>query len=107
MGNPSTIYQLPPDVREWLDAEIVRNKFTRYAETAEALAERGYRVSKSTLHRYGFALREQVDAFTGLGLPALEPTPEMLAVAVAIARVEIHRELLKRRLAELVDQSSR
>jgi len=103
MHRPLKAAKLPPDIREWLDAELIRTEFSEHREIARALSARGYPMSHSSVYRYGQHLKQQMDAFTGWELPDINPTPELMAVAAALARVEIHRALLRRRLSELLD----
>lgn len=49
----SAVSQLPSEDKEWLDQELIRRGFSGYIELAEALAERGYQISKSALNNYG------------------------------------------------------
>jgi hypothetical protein len=48
-----SITQLPEDVRAELDRRLLSNSFSGYVALAEWLAEQGYTISKSALHRYG------------------------------------------------------
>lgn len=52
-GRVSSITSLPPDVKAWLDQELIRRNFTGYIELSELLAERGYSIKKSSVGRYG------------------------------------------------------
>ena len=49
----SKVLTLPPDVREALNTELTRRGFQDYDGLSEWLAERGFEISKSALHRYG------------------------------------------------------
>lgn len=53
MPPKSKVFSLPPALKEWLDAELVRRGFSDYAQLAVDLKARGGDVSKSALHRYG------------------------------------------------------
>lgn len=52
-GRVSSVATLPPETKAWLDQELVRRQFTGYVELADLLAEQGYEISKSAVHRYG------------------------------------------------------
>lgn len=52
---------LPADVRRALDERLVKNGFGDYVGLAQWLAEQGYGISKSALHRYGQALEGEYD----------------------------------------------
>lgn len=50
---------LPPELKTWLDAQLVARGFADYSQLAADLQAKGAEVSKSGLHRYGskFELR--------------------------------------------------
>ena len=50
---------LPPSVLAELHAEFVKRRFTDFKGISVWLEERGYRVSKSTLHRYAVTYRAE------------------------------------------------
>ncbi len=58
----STISTLPEAVRKWLDESLVESDFSGYESLTAALSERGYTLSKSSLHRYGQAFQQKLDA---------------------------------------------
>ncbi len=49
----SKVHTLPPELKEWLDAELVKRGFGDYVQLAADLKSRGADVSKSALQRYG------------------------------------------------------
>lgn len=49
----SKVHDLPPELKEWLDAELMRRGFGDYVQLAADLKARGADVSKSALQRYG------------------------------------------------------
>lgn len=49
----STVVTLPPEVKAWLDKSLIEANFSGYEALAAALAEKGFTISKSSLHRYG------------------------------------------------------
>ena len=53
MAPRSKVHSLPPELKEWLDAELVKRGFGDYVQLAADLKERGAQVSKSALQRYG------------------------------------------------------
>jgi len=62
MAKPSAIDQLSAEDKAWLDARFRDQGFCGYVEIAELLAERGYNVSKSSVHRYGQKLEQKLAA---------------------------------------------
>lgn len=57
LGRTSSIQALPPELRAWLDQELVRLGFRDYSGLAAALAEKGWEISRSAVHRYGRQLK--------------------------------------------------
>lgn len=60
MPKRSRVEALPPELKEWLDAELLRRGFADYVQLAVDLKTRGAEVSKSALHRYGSRLEERM-----------------------------------------------
>jgi hypothetical protein len=63
-GRVGAVDALPPEVRAWLDQELVRLGFRDYRGLARELKGQGWQVSKSAVHRYGQALQEQIETRT-------------------------------------------
>ena len=53
MAPRSKIHTLPPELKAWLDAELVTRGFGDYVQLAADLKARGADVSKSSIQRYG------------------------------------------------------
>lgn len=53
MAPRSKVLTLPPELKAWLDAELVRRGFADYVQLAADLAAQGASISKSGIHRYG------------------------------------------------------
>lgn len=53
MAPRSKVLTLPPELKEWLDAQLIRGGFSDYVQLAADLKAKGESVSKSSLHRYG------------------------------------------------------
>jgi len=62
MGRESSIDQLKPEDRQMLDRWLMDKGFCGYEEIASKLAELGYSVSKSSVHRYGQKLEQKLSA---------------------------------------------
>lgn len=58
----SSVTALPSEVKEWLDKSLVEGNFSGYEALAEAMQEKGYSISKSSLHRYGKNFEETLSA---------------------------------------------
>lgn len=53
MPKRSKVDTLPPELKAWLDAELLARGFADYVQLAADLQLKGADVSKSSLHRYG------------------------------------------------------
>ena len=53
MAPRSKVLTLPPELKEWLDAQRIRGGLSDYVQLAADLKANGESVSKSALHRYG------------------------------------------------------
>lgn len=63
MPRREKIATLSPEIRAWLDAELVKRGFGGYQELeALILDEHGVKIDHSTLHRYGQKLERKLDA---------------------------------------------
>lgn len=62
MASRSKIVKLPDDTRAWLDAELIKRGFGDYEKLEALLKERGFEISKSSLHRYGQKFEDRVHA---------------------------------------------
>lgn len=60
MPRRSKVLTLPPQLKEWLDAEMLRRGFADYEQLAVDLKARGADLGKSTLHRYGSAFEKRM-----------------------------------------------
>ena len=62
MAKRSEVHSLPPDVRKWLEQALAENNFSGYMQLAAELKDRGYSISKSSVHRYGQKLENRLAA---------------------------------------------
>ena len=60
MAPRSKVHSLPPELKEWLDAELVKRGFGDYVQLAADLKARGADVSKSALQRYGSPFEQRM-----------------------------------------------
>ena len=60
MARRSKVHSLPPELKEWLDAELVRRGFGDYVQLAADLKGRGAELSKSALQRYGSPFEQRL-----------------------------------------------
>ncbi|MEM7399296.1 MAG: DUF3486 family protein [Pseudomonadota bacterium] len=66
MPRRSKVEQLPAECKAWLDQQLVGNSFSDYEALSAALAERGYTISKSAVHRHGQFLKRQQEGLRAL-----------------------------------------
>ena len=64
MPRRSAVELLPPELKAWLDAELIKRGFSDYVELANDLNIKGGGdvISKSSLHRYGQNFEERLQA---------------------------------------------
>tara|TARA_R110000850_G_scaffold156735_4_gene280939 strand:- start:662 stop:1213 length:552 start_codon:yes stop_codon:yes gene_type:complete len=65
MAKRSKVYDLPPDLRDQLNERLVSTGFQDYAGLADWLSERGFKVSRSSVQRYGSELQEEFEEAMG------------------------------------------
>lgn len=57
-GRVSSVQTLPPEVKAWLDQELIRLGFRDYTGLKNALSGKGWEISRSALGRYGKKVKE-------------------------------------------------
>ncbi len=62
MPAPSKIGLLPEEIRAELNRRLVKRAFADYEALAAWLAEQGFQIGKSTVHRYGQKLERKLEA---------------------------------------------
>lgn len=62
MPKRSKVTGLPEKIRAELDKRLIRKGFGGYTELSAWLAEQGYEISRSSLHRYGQEFEEKLAA---------------------------------------------
>lgn len=62
MARRPKVAGLPPDVRAWLDKALADRNFSDYEDLERLLAERGFTIGKSSIHRYGQKLEAKLAA---------------------------------------------
>lgn len=61
MPRRSKVYDLPPEIRDELNAKLVANGFQDYEGLEKWLAEQGFEIKKSSIHRYGQLKKEEFE----------------------------------------------
>lgn len=62
MARRSKVDALPEAVRRWLERALMESGFSGYGLLEEMLAEKGYAISKSAIHRYGSKIERRFAA---------------------------------------------
>lgn len=62
MPKRSKILQLPEEIKATLDKRLISGGFSGYRELASWLAEQGFEISHSAIHRYGQEFEEKIAA---------------------------------------------
>lgn len=62
MARRSKVDALPEAVRRWLERALMESGFSGYELLEEMLAEKGYAISKSAIHRYGSKIERRFAA---------------------------------------------
>ncbi len=101
MPKRSKVGALPADTRQWLEAVLVSNQFGGYEELAAALEARGYRISKSALHRHGqqferrlAAIKEATEAARVIAEHAQDDADDRSAAVMGMVQSDIFHILV-------------
>lgn len=65
MARRSSVFDLPQEVRDELNARLVQSGFGGYEDLAEWLRGQGFQISRSAVHRYGQDLEAEYEAAMG------------------------------------------
>jgi hypothetical protein len=60
MSTRSSISKLPPEIRSQLEQRLIANGFSDYRDLSEWLAQQGYAICKSSLHKYGKSFEDRL-----------------------------------------------
>jgi hypothetical protein len=61
----SKVYELPPEIRDKLNERLVSSGFQDYTGLAEWLESNGYKISRSSVARYGSDLQQEFEEAMG------------------------------------------
>ncbi len=62
MPQRSKVHTLPEEIKQALDKRLITGGFSDYVALSAWLAEQGYEISKSSLHRYGSEFEQRLSA---------------------------------------------
>ncbi len=96
MARRSKISTLPAEVRTWLDRALAAGNFSGYEQLETLLADKGFTIGKSSIHRYGQRLEQKlaaVKASTEAARAIAEAAPDdadlRSAAAMSLVQTEI------------------
>ena len=102
MPAKSKIAALPADVRRWLDSALADGNFSGYDLLAAAIQERGYAISRASVHRYGqrlerrlAAIRASTEAARAIADAAPDDSDQRSAAVISLVQSEFFEMLLK------------
>lgn len=102
MPQKSKITALPADVRRWLDKTLADGNFSGYDLLAAALRDRGYAISRASVHRYGqrlerrlAAIRASTEAARAIADAAPDDSDQRSAAVISLVQSEFFDMLLK------------
>lgn len=114
MAPRSKISTLPPDARSWLDKALAAGNFSGYEELEKLLAERGFTIGKSSIHRYGqqlenklAAVRASTDAARAIADAAPDDADLRSAAAMSLVQTEIFNVMVALQEANTADPEAR
>lgn len=112
MPQRSKIDRLKTSEKAWLDQQLINRKFQDYEELATLLAERGLKIGKSSIHRYGKQLQRQlaaIQASTEAAQIIAEATPDEAdarsGAVISMFQTGIFEAMLALRDAEAMEPS--
>ena len=94
-GQKSFIHHLPADVRAWLISEIEKQTNT-YAELVQKLAERGFKISGSSLGRFGKIITDRIKfaGATNYDLSKRLKNPDFSKKVLEYGLISLQRDIL-------------
>lgn len=114
MPKRATLDQMPEELRKEFNALLVSGGFADYDAMRDWLAERGWDVSRSTVHRYGQKLQRKIEAVrasTQAAIALAEAAPDdpdaRSAGVISLVQSEIFNVLMDLQDAERADHPER
>ncbi len=114
MPAPSAVDRLPEPLRHELERRLVGGGFSGYTALAEWLAEQGYEISRSAVHRYGQRVKRRMDAIrasTEAARLIAEAAPDRddarSAAVIALVQSELFEAMLALSEAEQAEPEDR
>jgi hypothetical protein len=108
MPKRSKIATLPAEIRKYLDRTLIEGNFSGYEALEADLAQRGYSIGKSSIHRYGANLERRlaaIKASTEAAVMIMDAAPDdqdaRSGAIVSLVQTELVDTIMK--LQEAVD----
>jgi 2,4-dienoyl-CoA reductase-like NADH-dependent reductase (Old Yellow Enzyme family) len=95
----SKIYDLPQDLREELNERLVNTGFQDYDGLTDWLEERGFKLSRSAVHRYGRGLQEEFEE--AMDATARIVQDQLLRITIAMRKAEHEPEKAAKHLSSV------
>lgn len=114
MGRQSSISALPVAVQRWLQRALTEKNFSGFAVLEEALREQGYRISKSSIHRFSqkierryAAIQASTEAARMLTEGAADDQDARSEALIALVQTELFESIINLQEAEEQSDSSK
>jgi len=106
----SKIAALPREVKGWLDQALIEKNFAQYEQLAKVLAEQGFTIGKSSIHRYGSnlerklsAIKASTEAAAAIAAAAPDDADERAGAVISMIQTEVFGVLVNLQDAEKED----
>lgn len=114
MPRRSKVHALPREVRAWLDQTLAEGNFSGYEALEAELAQRGYTIGKSSLHRYGSklearlaAVRASTEAARAIAAAAPDDADLRSAAVMSMVQTDTFEVLMALKEAEMAEPGER
>ncbi len=114
MAQRDKVSQLPDDIRRWLDQALAEGNFSDYEQLAAELKDRGYDISRSSVHRYGqrlerrlSAIKASTEAARAIAEAAPDDADHRSAAVISLVQSEMFELLLAFEESADLDPASR
>lgn len=114
MPRRSKVHALPKEVRAWLDQTLAEGNFSGYEALEAELAQRGYTIGKSSLHRYGSklearlaAVRASTEAARAIAAAAPDDADLRSAAVMSMVQTDTFDVLMALKEAEMAEPGER
>ena len=111
-----SVSKLPATVKAWLDQALLDGNFSGYEQLEEVMAQKGYAISKSSIHRYGqkierrfAAIKASTEAARMLTAGAADDQDARSEAVIALVQTELFESIvnLQEATADDIDPAER